>query len=144
MPDRHFVAFKGQKQGDIKGNCAKTGRTAKWTEVLSFAMAAETPVDSSGGTPSGARHHRLLSITKEFGPATPQLLEALRANEAIETIIIETVAAGALNSLRITRRVTLTNAAIDNLSSRVGLNGGKKVFLNDFKIRFENIQQDVF
>ncbi len=79
MAYHFYVAFKGTKQGQIKGETTNAGRKGKWSDIVSFHFGVETPVDQSTGQPTGKRQHGPLKITKETGNATPVFFEPLTA-----------------------------------------------------------------
>ena len=110
MSFHYYASFKGQKQGQLKGESSKSKGTDKWVPVLSFKMSTETPVDQATGKPKGARTHRPLVITKEEDSSSPQLLNAHWNNEVLTEVVVQKEFHG-----HITQRITLTNATISQL-----------------------------
>jgi type VI secretion system Hcp family effector len=102
-----YASFKGKKQGQLKGESQKAHRSDKWTEVLSFEMGSEVPVDAKGGRPKGPRTQKPVVITKQIGSASPQLLQAHWTNEVLSEVIIEI-----LLHVHVQKRITLTNAIV--------------------------------
>jgi len=108
-----YISFKGTKQGQLKPESKKAKRNDKWTEVLSIDMGSEVPVDPKSGRPRGSRTHQPLTITKEIGPASPQLLDAHWKNEIFTEVVIEIVGRPDTGAGEVvTERITLTNALL--------------------------------
>jgi type VI secretion system secreted protein Hcp len=84
-----FIAVKGNKQGQFKGESTQVARKDKWIQVLSFQMGVQSPQDSTTGRPSGKRQYKPVVITKEWGAASPQALTACATNEVLTDVAIE-------------------------------------------------------
>ena len=144
MAFQAYASFKGKTQGQLKGESQKTGRSDKWTEVLSFKMESGVPVDSKSGSPKGARGHQPIVITKEVGASSPQLLQAHWANEVFTEVVIENK-----HGVHVYQRITLTNALISHLirfsataareASRRNTQGLEKISFTYGKITVENV-----
>jgi type VI secretion system Hcp family effector len=109
-----YVSFKGNKQGQFKGESSKGTRHAKdgWFEVTSFEMGSEAPVDANkSGTARGARPHPPVTIHKELDESSPLLLNAHNTNETFETVIIQTVD----DQNKVSKTTTLKNAIISEI-----------------------------
>jgi type VI secretion system secreted protein Hcp len=108
-----YASFKGAKQGQLKPESKKTKRSDKWTEVLSYEMGSEVPVDPKSGRPKGSRTHHPLTITKELGAASPQLLDAHWKNELFSEIVLEIVGRPDTGAGEVVNeRITLTDGLI--------------------------------
>jgi type VI secretion system secreted protein Hcp len=85
-----YVAFKGTKQGQLKGESTKSQSSQKsgWknTAVLSFEFGLQSPRDASSGLPTGKRTHSPITIVREVDSASPLLWQALCTNEALESV----------------------------------------------------------
>lgn len=75
MAFHSYVSFKGSRQGVFKGETTNPSRKDKWSDVVSFRLGVESPVDQSSGQVSGKRQHNPFHVTKETGNATPVLFE---------------------------------------------------------------------
>ena len=71
------TAFIGEGQ-DPNENPASLG--------LGFEQAVTTPRDLASGQATGKRQHSPITITKEWGAASPQLFQALVSNELLKTV----------------------------------------------------------
>ncbi len=108
-----YVSMKGTKQGQLKAESQKSKRNDKWTEVLYIEMGSETPYDVKSGRPKGSRTHHPLTITKEIGPASPQVLSGHWTNEVFTEVVIEKVGRPLAGTGEVvTERITLTDAII--------------------------------
>jgi len=124
-----YASFKGKKQGQLKAESSKTGRTKDgWFEIVSFDMGAEVPVDPKSGSPKGARQHKPIVITKQVDEASPLLLSAHYSNETFETVIIQTVD----DNNKVIKSTTLKNALISEIR--------KSGSLESISFTFEDIQ----
>lgn len=83
-----FVKVVGNKQGAFKGESLKTKR-ADWIEGLEFGYEIVSPRDAATGQSAGKRQHKPCSIVKEWGPASPQLLQACATNEGLKSVDFE-------------------------------------------------------
>ena len=84
-----YLAVKGEKQGQFKGESIKTARKDKWIAILAFSYEMISPRDAASGQASGKRQHKPIKIVKEWGAATPQLLSALATNESLPEVNFE-------------------------------------------------------
>jgi type VI secretion system secreted protein Hcp len=76
------MKLKGQKQGEIKGDCAMKGRE-KTIEVIAVSHSVISPRDSASGMPTGKRQHKPYQVTIQNGSCVPQLYYALTNNEMV-------------------------------------------------------------
>jgi type VI secretion system secreted protein Hcp len=145
MSFQSYVSFKAKKQGQLKGSSPKTGRSDKWTEVISFEMGSSVPVDTNSGDVKGFRQHEPLRITMEHGAASPQILQAHWTNEVFDQVILEIVnrtATGAKE--QVTERITLADAVIVAVRRYTNDHAKEKVEndvdqLEDISFRFRQI-----
>jgi len=147
MGHQFYMAIKGQKQGDFKGEATDARRRGKWTELLSFRYGAEPPFDANSRLPAGRRSHQPLTITKEEGSASPQLLQAHWSREMLDEVAIEIVGRPSGGSGEVVvERITLTNATISHHSTYVPVPTGHPEpqkhsnFLQDFTFEYGAIQ----
>ena len=146
MSFHSYVSFKGKTQGTLKGESSKAGRHDKWTELVDFKMGAESPVDQNTGRPKGARTHQPITITKESGVASPQLLNAHWASEIFDEVVIEIVGRPSRGAGEIVvQRITLTNATLSRYriysptASHGQASSRSRTFLADYIFDYEKI-----
>lgn len=85
-----FVSIKGSKQGQFKGELHEAGHTAE-IGGLRLSMKLDVPQDAATGRASGRRQYQPLIITKEWGAASPQILQAAATNEVLTTVSLRFV-----------------------------------------------------
>jgi len=140
MSFQFYVSVKGRTQGTIRGESTAAGRRDKWTDLVDFKMGSESPIDGNTGRPKGARTHQPVTITKETGPASRQLLNAHWSSEILDEVVVEIVgrpSSGAGET--VVQRVTLTNATISGYRTYSGRSGASHRFLTDFIFDYEKI-----
>jgi type VI secretion system secreted protein Hcp len=111
-----FVSIKGKIQGQFKGEGTNDKRKNKWMAVVGFAMGLDSPLDLASGHPSGRRQWRVVKIVKEWGAASPQLLQACATNEVLSEVVIEFLKTNAEGEEYVYQTVTLTNSTIAHIS----------------------------
>jgi len=115
MEFQAYMSVKAITQGQLKGE--GTGkRKNKWMPVVGFAMRLDSPRDMATGAASGRRQYRLVKVVKEWGAASPQLLQCCATNEILSEVVIEFLRTNAKGEEYVYQRVTLTNAGIAHVS----------------------------
>jgi type VI secretion system secreted protein Hcp len=115
-----YVSFKGNKQGQFKGESTQDKRKDKWIAVLSFQMGVQSPRDAGSGLASGKRQHQPVTITKEWGPASPQLWQALTSKETLESVEIQFTKTTGTGAEQVYETIKLTNAVISAFGPHAG------------------------
>lgn len=80
-----YAYMKGQKQGDIKGDCKQKGREGAIL-CTAFDSACEAPRDAQSGLPTGKRRYHPIRIVKEMDQASPLIWAALTTNEVLTNV----------------------------------------------------------
>jgi type VI secretion system secreted protein Hcp len=111
-----YVAIKGNKQGQFKGESTEKNRKDKWIPVLAFEMELDSPRDQETGQASGKRQFSPVSIVKEWGAASPQALTACATNEVLNEVTIEFTRLDADGADYVYQSVTLANAVIERVA----------------------------
>jgi type VI secretion system secreted protein Hcp len=114
-----YVSIKGTKQGQIKGEGTQGKRKDKWVPILSFHYSVQSPRDVATGLASGKREHKPIVITKEWGAASPQILQALTTNEVLSSVEIEFTKTDRGHET-VYQTIKLTNASIVAFGPHVG------------------------
>lgn len=88
MPTPAHMTLKGEKQGDIKGNCTMKGREGT---ILIQALDHEIhiPHDIQTGLSAGKRVHGPLKVVKEFDKASPMICQALCTGEHLTNVTLK-------------------------------------------------------
>jgi type VI secretion system secreted protein Hcp len=83
-----FLKIKGQTQGDFKGSgVTMKGAPSGGIKVLKVSHSIVSPRDAASGLPTGKRQHKVLEVTIEVGPSSPQIFEALVKNETLSQVV---------------------------------------------------------
>lgn len=142
------VSIEGTKQGWFRGEGPGKATNPATLPLVNFKYELVVPRDPASGLPTGARQHKPVVITKEWGAATPQLLQALVTNEILKSVLIEFVQTNAGGQEYVYYTVKLTNASIMSLRryTRAGDQGGQHastgdhVQLEDISFTFQKIE----
>ncbi len=114
------VKVKGKKQGQFKGESARDKWKDQWMEGLSYNHEIKSPRDVTTGQAAGKRQHGSTTFTKEWGPATPQIFQALCTNEVLPEVRFEFYKTNATGEEYVYHTITLTNATISNIKYMTG------------------------
>jgi type VI secretion system secreted protein Hcp len=127
-----YISIEGQKQGKFKGESGRAAPGVQGTESghglgrdkivgVRFLAESSSPRDVATGQASGKRTHKPITITKEWGAASPQLFQALVTNESLKSVLFEFVRTNAKGEQEIYHTIKLTNAAVSNIKSYLDL-----------------------
>ncbi len=138
-----YVAIDGVKQGKFKGESSKlTHRDT--IGVVGFNYEVVSPRDAATGQATGKRQFSPITFTKEWGAASPQLLQALYSNETLKTVTFEFYRLDASGKEYVYQAVTLTNANVAKINKEGGnLPSGKSVDtyeLETISLTFQKIE----
>lgn len=114
-----YVSVEGTKQGKFKGESVKS-QYKDMIQGMAFEWDVTSPRDAATGLPSGKRQYKPITFTKEWGAASPQLFQALTANELLKTVRFDFIKANASGAEYIFQRITLTNASVSEIRRYVG------------------------
>ncbi len=110
------MAARGQKQGDIKGECTITG-LENTTVCIGFTHEVVSPRDATTGLPTGKRQHKPLTITKYIDKTTPLFYSALVNNEILTAVSFNFFQTDSKNQTTNYYRIKLTNASLVDIRS---------------------------
>lgn len=119
MAYEFYVTIEGTKQGALKGESPRTAHAAK-IAGLSYAHEIVSPRDIATGQASGKRQHGPITITKEWGPSSPQLFQALTTNEVLKKVLFEFYQTTPEGVEEIYYKITLTNATVSRIRFTTG------------------------
>ena len=114
MSYEFYVTIQGKKQGQFKGESLREREKGK-IPALRFVYEVKSPRDAATGQASGKRQHSPITITKEWGAASPQLFQALVMIEGLESVLFEFIQTGTEGAEEVYYTINLTNATIANL-----------------------------
>ncbi len=131
---RFYVTIEGAKQGQFKGEGSRNK-----IEGLKLFYEVSSPHDPATGQASGKRQHKAVTITKEWGAATPQLFQALVTNEALKSVLFEFIRTTPQGQDEVYYTVKLTNASVSHLKQYTDESGAE---LEDVSFTFQRIEID--
>lgn len=112
-----YVTIQGSKSGKFPSEATGNLRDGK-IMVIAVSHEIVSPRDHASGLPTGKRQHGAITITKEWGAASPMLYQALSTNETLTTVLLEYIETDANGKESITSTIKLTNAHIVGSSNR--------------------------
>jgi len=133
-----YLTIKGSKQGKFKGESNRSSAHDK-IPLLSFSYEVRAPRDVASGQASGKRQHRVLTVVKEWGAASPQIFQALTSNEVLNSVVIEAMETAADGSEHVKGTFTLTNAVISRVNKHPFTGKGSSDTVEEVTFAYENI-----
>lgn len=119
MAYEFFVSIEGMKQNKFKGESLVTAQKEKITG-LSFAHEITSPRDIATGLPSGKRQHYPIKFIKEWGAASPQIMQALCTNEILKRVFFEFTHTTKSGTTEVYYTIELQEATISNVKYMTG------------------------
>jgi type VI secretion system secreted protein Hcp len=126
MAFQAYIAVKGQKQGQFKGEAAALQRKDKWMQVLAFTMGLTSSRDPATGQATGRRQFQPVTIVKQWGAASPQGLAACSTNEALAEVDIEFTKTTPAGLEAVYQTVKLTDASVAQVARFTGHADGRE------------------
>jgi type VI secretion system secreted protein Hcp len=123
MSYEFYVTIDGAAQNKFKGE-SLVGPQAEKMTGLSFKHEITAPRDIATGLPSGKRQHRPISFVKEWGPASPQIMQAVCTNEMLKTVLFEFFHTTREGKVEKYYTIELTNATICGVKYMTGAEAG--------------------
>ncbi len=117
-----YVTIEGTKQGKFKGESVREAHE-ETIGASCFGYQVQSPRDVATGAATGKRVHQPVTFVKEWGPASPQLFQALTTNEVLKSALFEFVHTTADGTEEVYHTVKLTNATV--VSIRQYTSGGQ-------------------
>lgn len=119
MANEFYVTIDGLKTGRFHGEGKKDSNKGKIVG-LEFHSEVTSPRDVATGMPTGKRQHKPITITKEWGAASPQLFNALVTNESLTSVLFEFIDTLADGKEQVVQTVKLTGASISGFRQYIG------------------------
>jgi len=136
--EKIYMQIQGP-QGEFHGEGTKAG--SPWIAVLSVNESVVSPRDASTGMASGKRQHQPLVITKEVGPSSKQLHDAMTRGELLRKVTIEFVRTDAGGKEQVYRAIELTNAQVSGIEMRKSTGGMKNANeVEEIKLAYQKIE----
>jgi type VI secretion system secreted protein Hcp len=125
MAYEFYVTIEGTRQGAFKGESIREAHSNK-IAGLAYHHAIKSPRDVATGLASGKRQHGPITITKEWGAASPQLLQALCTNEVLKSVLFEFFHTTPDGQEEVYHTITLTNATVSAIEYTTGIGDNSK------------------
>jgi type VI secretion system secreted protein Hcp len=140
----YFMNIKGVRQGQFKGDNPNLIGRADWIAGIGFTMQLTQPVSEPSGAPSGRRTYKPIQITKQWGAASPQILQALATGEVLNPVIFEFTRTTPDGKEQVFQRVTLTNALVIDVKRSLDFTARHQIEtatmeLEEFQLTFQRI-----
>lgn len=134
MAYQFYVAIKGKKQGQFKGDATGV-RGGKWIVSLGFSYEVTSPRDPATGLASGKRQHKPLTIIKARGASSPQIYQALVTNEGLESVDVEFIRTDKQGKEYVSYIIQLTDATVSDFRQYVDPAGAQPLESVSFTFR---------
>jgi type VI secretion system secreted protein Hcp len=145
MSYEFYITIEGKTQKKFKGESNRKLGEGKLAG-LAYEHEIKSPRDVSTGQASGKRQHSPITITKEWGAASPQIFQALCTNETLTKVLFEFVRTTPEGHEEIHYTITLTNATISSLKSYISDtrhdSSSDKHELEDVSFTYQRIELD--
>ncbi len=102
----------------VMGNpkCPDSEKQVKKVDIL---LCTHGHGDHIGDAVEIARQHNPVVVTVEWGPATPQIFQAVATNEVLKSVVIEFIRTGATGVQEVYQTIRLTNATVSSVRMHV-------------------------
>ncbi len=120
MAYEFYVSIEGTKQGKLKGESLRDAHKNKITG-LSYSHEIQSPRDVATGLASGKRQHGPIAFTKEWGPASPQLFQALVSNEILKSVKFEFIHTTPEGIEEVYYTIELEHGTVSGIKSATGI-----------------------
>ncbi len=114
-----YMTIDGATQGEFKGESTRHAHEGE-IPCFEFEHQVHVQIDVATGHASGKRQHRPLKVTKQWGAASPQILQALSTNERLNQVRLQFVKTGDDGAEYVYHTVTLVDAAIVDWEAQGG------------------------
>lgn len=119
MAYEFYATIEGTRQGKFKGESVREKHKDK-VACISYGHEITSPRDVATGLASGKRQHGPITITKEWGAASPQFFQALVTNEVLKSVLFEFIHTTPDGEEEIYYTVSLTNATVSRVKQMTG------------------------
>ena len=135
-----YVTVTGAKQGAFKGDGMKDKNKIIG---LGFRDAVSIPIAASSGAGAGKRQYSPVSFTKQWGPSSPQFIQALVTNEALTTVLFEFLKVLPSGVQSVYYTIKLTDAQVSEVrqfSGNLSLIASSTAELDEISLVFKKIE----
>lgn len=119
MAYEFYVTVQGTKQGKFKGESPREAHKEKFP-CISYRHEIKSPRDVATGQASGKRQHGAVTVTKEWGAASPQLFQALVTNEVLPSVLFEFIHTTPDGAEEVYYTIKLVDATVSGINYTTG------------------------
>jgi type VI secretion system secreted protein Hcp len=119
MAYEFYVTIEGTRTGRFHGESPREAHRDKITG-LEFFYEVASPRDPATGQATGRRQHKPITITKEWGAASPQIFQALVNNESLKSVLFEFVDISPEGTEMVSHTIRLRGATISAYRQYIG------------------------
>ncbi len=138
-----FVTIVTQGGTRLSEETVRGGQQGK-IEGIKFLYQVGSPRDLATGQATGRRQHSPITFTKEWGAASPQLVQAAVTNEVLRSVTFEFVKTNPTGKEIIYETITLTNATVASIKRYIATPTGSEQpdprALEDVSLTFQKIE----
>jgi len=138
-----FVTIVTQGGTRLSEETVRGGQQGK-IEAIKFLYQVGSPRDLATGQATGRRQHSPITFTKEWGAASPQLVQAAVTNEVLRSVTFEFVKTNPTGKEIIYETITLTNATVASIKRYIATPTGSEQpdprALEDVSLTFQKIE----
>ena len=134
-----YMKIVGAEQGTFHSDSARAGD--KGSLCIGFKFKGEAPNDQR----RGSLQLGPITVTKAWGPSSPQILAALWQGETLKEVVLEFVRPDEKGAETVFETITLKNASVASVERRVGqlselVEAGVHRDLEEIGLRFESME----
>ena len=119
MVHEAYLSLTGVNQGKFRGESPRPNWSEK-IQFISFNYEVKSPRDVATGQASGKRQHSAITVTKDWGAASPQLFQAAVNNEILTEVLFEFLKINPEGEQYVYYTVKLTGGRISDYKAYVG------------------------
>ena len=134
-----FMGVTGKVQGPFKGESPIAARKERMP-LVAFNFEVLAPRDLNTGLPVGKRQHKPIVVTKEWGAASPQFVQALISNEVLTQVVIEFYDTATNGEEVISSTMKLTNASVTDVNQTFSETAGKMANLQNISFTYQKME----
>ena len=112
MPLQAWMSIIGSVQGQFKSETTNQVRQSRWIPVLTYSFGVQSPFDAGKGMVTGRRVYSPITVVKQWGQASPQILAAAATGETLLTVEFEFERIAANNTPIVYQSIALINAIL--------------------------------
>lgn len=135
MATDFYVTIEGRRQGAFISEAEDAPRACTFIG-LAVSYQLQSPRDPATGQMTGRRRHGEVIVTKRWGAATPQLLQAIADNEVLRTVVLDFPRNDAGGDNEIFHTIRLNSARLGGIRQFTGQVPGRDDWMHLEEVSF--------